>query len=108
MYRSIITDHFKKQLKYYIKKDPLLSEYLQVELLLFKKETSIAVGNNLFKLRVKGFNKGKSGGYRLFLFLVEVRGIIIPIHIYSKNHKKNATHKEIVEHLEIIKAELNL
>ena len=86
MYRSIITDHFKKQLKYYIKKDPLLSEYLQVELLLFKKETSIAIGNNLFKLR----------------------GIIIPIHIYSKNHKENATHKEIAEHLEIIKTELNL
>lgn len=86
----------------------LLNEYLQIGLGFFKKENSISIGSNLFKLRLRGANKGKSGGYRLYIFLVELRGIIIPIHIYSKNEKSNATYKEIAEHLEITKHELGL
>ena len=57
---------------------------------------------------LKGFNKGKSGGYRLYILIVEINNILAPICIYSKSDKSNLTYNELSDLLEKIKLELSL
>lgn len=72
----------------------------------FKKETAISIGSGVYKIRLKGQGKGKSGGYRLYIFIMEIEGILTPICIYSKNEKENLTYNELSWHLEKIEGEL--
>ena len=106
MYEIVITEHFKKQLKYLLKKNPPLKETLKQELLAFNKDQWISIGKGVYKVRLKGHSKGKSGGYRLYIFLLEIEGILTPICIYSKNEKENLNYKELTFHLERTKEEL--
>lgn len=107
MYRFVVTDFFKKQLKRLVKKDAKLKKHFEKVLTNFRKEVSIPIGNNVYKVRIQGFGKGKSGGYRLYIFLLEVEGILCPICIYSKNKKENLSLKELNDFLEKTKEELS-
>jgi hypothetical protein len=106
MYSIIITDHFKKQLKRLVKKDNSLKENLKNELRGFDKQTAISIGSGVYKIRIAAHNKGKSGGYRSYLFTMEVEGILAPICIYSKNEKENLSYDELTWHLNRTKEEL--
>ncbi|MFH1284748.1 MAG: type II toxin-antitoxin system RelE/ParE family toxin [Candidatus Peregrinibacteria bacterium] len=108
MYKIVITEHFKKQLKRLVKKNDSLKEQLKITLLNFDKRIAISIGMGIFKLRLKSITKGKSGGYRLYIFLLEFEKILTPICIYSKNKKENLTSAELAKHLEETKIELEL
>lgn len=88
-YKIKITDYFKKQLKR-----------------LVKKNQAIPIGAGVYKMRLKGQNKGKSGGYRLYILIIETDGILVPIYIYAKNEKENLRYEELSLHLENTKSEL--
>lgn len=105
-YKSIVTEYFKKQLKRFLKKNRSLRQVFIDALHAFKKETAISIGNGVYKIRLKGQGKGKSGGYRLYIFVMEIEGILTPICIYSKNEKENLTYDELSWHLEKTKEEL--
>ena len=62
----------------------------------------------IYKLRLKGQNKGKSGGYRLYIFVMEIEGILTPVCIYPKNEKGNLEFAELSWHLDKIKEELSI
>lgn len=105
-YKIVITDYFKKQLKRLIKKNRSLVEVFKKSLLTFQKENTVSIGMGVYKMRLKGQNKGKSGGYRLYVFLMEVDGILTPIYMYPKNEKENLNYEELTWHLEKTKQEL--
>jgi len=106
MYKVVITNYFKKQLKKLVKKNKNLKSKLKYELLIFDKEKAIPMGMGIFKIRLQSENKGKSGGYRLYLFLMQIEGILTPVCIYSKSYKENLTKAELTKHLANIKSEL--
>lgn len=106
MYRIELTDHFKKNLKRLLKKDRSLKENLKASLTLFNKEHAIAIGQHTYKIRIKGRGKGKSGGYRAYLLVLEMKGLLIPVCIYPKNEKGNLSLEELDDHIGMTKAEL--
>ena len=106
MYKIVITDYFKKQLKRLIKKDRRLKDQLKSELLGFDKQKSISIGSGVYKIRIARNGKGKSGGYRAYLFVMEIEGMLAPICIYAKNEKSNLGYVELKGHLDKSKAEL--
>ncbi|MBD3360181.1 hypothetical protein GF366_00090 [Candidatus Peregrinibacteria bacterium] len=106
MYKIAITEHFKKQLKRLVKKNRDLKEQVKKILLSFEKQKSIPIGMGIFKLRLKSTTKGKSSGYRLYIFILEIEKILTPICIYSKNEKENLTKSELTDHLGQTKSEL--
>ena len=99
-----LSNIFKKQLKRYIKKDKnLINEFeTLLEKLTENPKYGIPLGNNLFKIRIKGFNKGARGGYRVINYIISNNEIILVI-IYAKNEISNMTKEEI---LSILKKEL--
>ena len=106
MYKIVITDHFKKQLKKLSKKDETLKETLKDGLLNFNKNIALSFGMNIYKLRLKREGKGRSSGYRLCIFLLEVEGILTPIYIFPKNFRKSISKKELIKHLTKVKNEI--
>ena len=106
MYDIVITKYFKKRLKPLAKKDPSLKDRLKTTLSDFTKNRSTAVGRNIFKIRVKRQTKGKSGGYRLYIFLKEIDDVLSPVYIFAKSSKENITQEELTYHLNKVADEL--
>ena len=105
-YRVIITDYFSHQFKKLAKKDAKLIANLREALRNFSKHKAIFIGSKVYKIRIVGQGKGKSGGYRVYLLLLEINGVIAPVHIYSKNSTNTLTIKEITYSLQRTKEEL--
>ncbi len=108
MYRTIILPHFKKQLKPLVKKYPSLKESFINTFDTFVPSDNIALGHNLYKIRLspKELNKGKSKGLRCIVLCIEQDGYIVPVTIYSKADKANVSAKELEAHTEMILVEL--
>ena len=106
MYRIIFTNHFKRQLKKLVKKDKNLKKNLLLALGDFTPASSIDIGRGVFKIRIAGQSKGKSGGYRIYLFVIEVNNVLTPICIYSKSEKESITAKEMTGHFYRVREEL--
>jgi hypothetical protein len=56
---------------------------------------------------VAGQTKGKAGGYRVYVYIVEIKNILTPIAIYAKNESKNLSLNEMCTHLNNVKEELS-
>ena len=108
MYEVLISNYFAKNLKQFAKKDSKLREVLRNALFGFNRDLAISIGQGVYKLRLASENKGKSGGYRLYVYVVEINKILTPIAIYSKSEKENFTLDEMSRHLERVKDELAL
>ena len=108
MIEIVISQHFKKQLKRYLKKDRKLLEKLKSLLLNFEKSCAISLGHGVYKTRVQGMGKGKSSGYRLYILIVEIDGLISPLCIYPKSDQENLSVHELTWHLNIVKTELKM
>lgn len=107
-YRFILTQHFKNQLKAYLKKDPGLKARFLREMDEKKIENFIRISGAILKMRISGQNSGKSGAYRMYLFLFKTRNYLIPIAIFHKSEKSDLTSKELSGHLRATKIELGL
>lgn len=107
MYEVLISKYFAKQFKRLAKKNKKLKENLRTALSNFNREYAIAIGHGVYKFRLSSENKGKSGGYRLYVYVIEVNKILTPIAIYQKNEKENLSFNEMSKHLEKVKAELS-
>lgn len=106
MYEILISNYFAKQVKRLAKKDQKLKEALRVALFGFNKELAVSIGQGVYKLRLACQGKGKSGGCRLYVYVVEIDKVLTPIAIYSKSEKENLTLEEMSGHLEEVKTEL--
>lgn len=106
-YKIALTHHFKKQIKSLLKKNRSLKVELMKVLSNFEKPKEISIGKGVYKLRVAGNSKGKSGGYRLYVLVIEFEGILAPVCIYSKNEQENLNLKELTYHLQKVNEELS-
>ncbi len=73
----------------------------------FSRDIETHIGRGIFKVRVKGNNSGKSGGYRLYIFVIELRKLISPLCIYSKSDLTNIRMDSLTEHLKKVQSDLN-
>ncbi len=105
-YKIVVTDYFKKQVKRLKKKDRLIKKHLINGLSNFSKSKAIHIGHGVYKLRLNRDGKGKSGGYRVYIFVIETDGILAPICIYAKSTKESISLLQIATHLENVKVEL--
>ena len=87
MYEVLVSNYFAKQLKRLAKKNHKLKRNLRSALFDFNKDQAISIGHGVYKFRVSAENKGKSGGYRVYVYVVEINKILTPIAIYPKNKK---------------------
>jgi len=99
-----LSNTFKKQFKKYLKKDKnLINEFEKVlDSLKENPKLGVSLGDNLFKIRLKGFNKGKSGGYRIINYIIADNNIQL-VFIYAKNDISTIRVDEIIS---ILKKEL--
>lgn len=108
MYKYFIAEHFKKQLKVYLKKHrSLLGDVIEA-LKTFQKERAIPLGANTYKLRLASSNipKGKSHAFRMIILVLELDNLIAPIAIYFKGDRADISKQEIVNHANAIRQEI--
>ncbi|MBI5753771.1 type II toxin-antitoxin system RelE/ParE family toxin [Candidatus Peregrinibacteria bacterium] len=106
MYEVLVSNYFAKQLKRLAKKNHQLKEKLRDSLFSFNRNQAISIGHGVYKFRVSAENRGKSGGYRVYVYMVKINKILTPIAIYPKNEKENLALSELSKHLEMVKTEL--
>lgn len=102
-YNVVLTPDFKKHFKKLYKKFPSLKDDLikMIEILENDFEAGIALGHNLFKIRlaIESKNKGKSGGARVIYFFVSEDNEIYLIHIFDKSDFENIPKNVILQML---------
>ncbi len=108
MYQYFIAEHFKKQLKTYLKKHRSLLDDVIETLKTFQKERAIPLGANTYKLRLASSDipKGKSHAFRMVVLVLEIDNLIAPIAIYFKGNRTDISKREIMAHAEIIHQEI--
>ncbi len=89
-----------------VKKDAKLAEKLKLALRHFSKTHAISLGQSIYKIRIAGLHKGKSGGYRVYL--LEENPYLVPLVIFSKSEQSTLSDKELKGHIKAIKIELAL
>lgn len=107
MYEVLVSNYFAKQIKRLAKKNRKLKEALKIALFNFNKDQAISIGQGVYKLRLAYQGRGKSGGYRVYVYIVEIDKILTPIAIYAKSEKENLSLNEMSKHLEKVKSELS-
>jgi mRNA-degrading endonuclease RelE of RelBE toxin-antitoxin system len=97
------TPTFEKYFKRYLKKDKKLIDEFEnlLEKIKSNPQSGISLGKGLYKIRLKSFSKGKSGGYRV-IYYFQVGNEVIMVMIYSKSDLSNVS----IEKLEKILKEL--
>lgn len=107
MYQHLVLPYFYKQIKELLKKYPHIKGDIVETLNSFDKKTSVHLGNNTYKCRLKSsdISKGKNKSFRLILKINDRTNLLIPILIYFKGKIKSITKKELNKHLDIIDIE---
>lgn len=102
------TEYFKRQLKKLMKKYPhakedLLQALQQIDL---RHETSI--GQSIYKIRIKSsdINRGKSGGFRSYVYFYVKKDLFVPLCIYSKSDQSFVSEQELEFHVDRMNEEL--
>lgn len=98
-YRIIPTPEFVKEVKRLAKKFPRLSRDLETlqDILTENPKMGTPLGNNCYKLRLQNtsIKRGKSGGFRIIIFLIDKDKVIRLLSIYSKTERNNISDEDI-------------
>ncbi len=94
------SEHFKKQLKRLKKKFPHIKEDLLKIIDSFKPAQNIHIGKSIYKIRIPAsdMQKGKSSGFRSYMFLYIKKDMLVPLCIYAKSETENITENELEYH----------
>lgn len=106
MYKVFITQHFKKQLRILCKKDAALKENFIKTFETFNVLLAAKISGNIYKIRLKKNNRGKSAGYRVYIFLLKRNDLLTPVCIYEKNEKVTLNLSELNKHMKQTLVEL--
>lgn len=95
--KIFFSKYFKNQLKKLKKKFPKIKEDLLDKLNNLNIEEEIHIGRSIFKIRIKSsdLNKGKSGGFRSYIYLYRRKDLLVPLCIYHKSQKENISENEL-------------
>ena len=98
-YRIVPTLEFIKQAKKLSKKYPKISQDLKDlhEILEKDPHSGTHLGKNCYKIRLQNIStqKGKSGGFRVIVFVIDKDKVIRLIAIYSKSERNSMPDEEI-------------
>lgn len=94
------SQYFKKQLK------QLKKKYLNIKVDLLKRlknlniENEISIGHCIYKIRIasRDMKKGKSGGFRAYIYLYVKKDLLVPLCIYAKSEREAITEDELRYH----------
>ncbi|MEK7615621.1 MAG: hypothetical protein AAB420_00260 [Patescibacteria group bacterium] len=109
MYKPLWLPHFGRQLKQLSKKYVHLQEVITKALHRFRKDQTVSLGDNLYKLRLaskKDIPRGKNKSFRLVLLVLETKSALVPVTIYFKGDRRDMSVRELNDHLEVILTEL--
>ncbi|MBK9490186.1 MAG: hypothetical protein IPO07_16490 [Haliscomenobacter sp.] len=116
----VISDNFRREAKKYLKKFRSLKEELAAfqESLLINPKQGVRITESVFKVRLssKSKGKGKSGGFRIITYVVEViedennhlQTVVTLLSIYDKSEISTLSDSEIkalIDDLEAIEGE---
>ncbi|MDP2090508.1 MAG: addiction module toxin RelE [Candidatus Gracilibacteria bacterium] len=98
----IIKEHFEKQLKNLSKKYKLILDDFENFQLNFNILEGKHLGKGIYKFRMKNSSipVGKSGGFRIILFLKVEENKVMPFIIYSKTDIEAININDIISELE--------
>ncbi len=93
--------HFKKQLKKLKRKYPHVKEDLLDVIESFDAKNEIHIGKSIYKIRIssRDMQKGKSGGFRSYIYIYVRRNTLLPLCIYPKSETESITENELEYHL---------
>jgi len=102
------TEYFKRQLKKLHKKYPQAKEDLLETLDGLDLSREISIGRSIYKIRVKSTDqqKGKSGGFRCYLYFYQKKDGIVPLCIYPKSSRETISDQELQWHVNKMNEEL--
>ncbi|MEQ8927210.1 MAG: type II toxin-antitoxin system RelE/ParE family toxin [Fulvivirga sp.] len=102
-FKVIPTSEFKKLFKKLYKKYPTLKKDLSeiIDTISEDPSTGIALGYNLYKIRmaISSKGKGKSAGARVITYVVTEDQEVYLVHIYDKSKLDNLSKDQILESL---------
>jgi mRNA-degrading endonuclease RelE of RelBE toxin-antitoxin system len=98
-FRIVPTPEFVKQVKKLSKKYPKMRQDLTTLQDMLSENPTIGtpLGNNCYKVRLQNTSvkRGKSGGFRVIILLIEEDKIIRLLAIYSKSEQESIPDEEI-------------
>lgn len=106
----LLTAHFKKQLGRLARKFPHVANDLKTALENFKPEKEIHIHRSVFKIRIKSYDlkKGKSGGFRAYVYFHKNGYKLIPLCIYIKSEIESISDDELQRHIYVTSLEITL
>ncbi len=122
----LFSEHFKKQLRKLKKKYPHVKDDFLKIVDAFNPNNEISIrlersgspshqvpgglsfGRSIYKIRVPSLDmqKGKSGGFRSYLYLYIRKNLLLPLCIYSKSETENISKNELKYHFDQIMWEI--
>jgi len=98
----LFSEHFKKQLKKLKKKYPRIKDDLLEIIEPFNPNNEISIGRSIYKIRIPStdMQKGKSGGFRSYIYLYVKKDFLLPLCIYPKSETESITESELKYHLD--------
>ena len=102
------SEYFKKQLHKLKKKFPSVKEDLLYALKSLNVENEISIGRSVYKIRIgsRDMKKGKSGGFRAYIYFYRKKDLLVPLCIYAKSDKESITDNELKFHFDKMIEEL--
>lgn len=100
--KIFFTEHFKHQLKKLKRKYPHVRHDVLIMTKNLKIENEISIGRSIYKIRIKSsdLQKGKSGGFRAYMYLLRKQDVVIPLCIYAKSETESITENELKYHFD--------
>lgn len=102
------TAYFKRQLKKLMKKYSHAKEDLLNGLKNIDLRHEISIGKSIYKIRIKSsdMNRGKSGGFRSYVYFYVKKDLLVPLCIYSKSDQSFVSEQELQFHVDRMNEEL--
>lgn len=100
--KIFFSEHFKKQLRKLKKKYPhIKNDFLSV-IDFFDPRNEISIGRSIYKVRIPSadMRRGKSGGFRSYLYLYLKNDLLVPLCIYPKSETESITENELKHHFD--------
>lgn len=100
--KILFTEYFKNQLKKSKKKYPHAKEDLLEELDSLNLKNELSIGRSVYKIRIKSsdMQKGKSGGFRAYVYFYAKRDLLVPLCIYAKSERESISENELQYHFD--------
>ena len=98
----LFSEHFKKQLKRLKKKYPHVKNDLLKVTDTFNIKKEISIGRSIYKVRIPStdMQKGKSGGFRSYIYIYLKKNLLLPLCIYPKSETESITENELRYHFD--------